>query len=230
MTAKQVAKRANLPAKDVAPPHPKNNVIVLHNPGQSPDEAAAKHLVRPHVQAAATIQAFDPALDVNYLAAELADHARAVMNKDLGRAETMLISQATTLDAIFNGLARKSRANMDHQYLDAAETYLRLALKAQSQCRATLETLGALQNPPVVFAKQANFAAGHQQVNNRAAAPTQAGKTESAPNELLEDLRHEQFTVDAGAPGKATAVDPVVATVGRVKRAANTRRKGAKCA
>jgi hypothetical protein len=43
---------------------------------------------------------------------------------------------------------------------------MRLALKAQSQSRATVETLAAIKNPPVVYARQANFAAGHQQVNN----------------------------------------------------------------
>ena len=34
---------------------------------------------------------------------------------------------------------------------------MRLALKTQSQCRATVETLAALKNPPLVFAKQANI-------------------------------------------------------------------------
>jgi hypothetical protein len=43
---------------------------------------------------------------------------------------------------------------------------MRLALKAQGQCRATLETLAVLKNPPTVFAKQANIAAGAQQVTN----------------------------------------------------------------
>jgi hypothetical protein len=44
-------------------------------------------------------------------------------------------------------------------------------LKAQSQCRATLETLGALKNvASVVFVRQANIGQGVQ-VNN-AAHPT----------------------------------------------------------
>ena len=49
----------------------------------------------------------------------------------------------------------------------------KLALKAQSQCRATLETLAAIKNPPVIFVKQAN---GHQQVNNGVAASHTAEK------------------------------------------------------
>ena len=39
---------------------------------------------------------------------------------------------------------------------------MRIALKAQSQCRATLETLAAVKNLPVVFARQANIAQGPQ--------------------------------------------------------------------
>jgi hypothetical protein len=50
--------------------------------------------------------------------------------------------------------------------MGACETYLRLALKAQSQCRATLETLAAIRNPqPVAFVRQANIAHGPQQLN-----------------------------------------------------------------
>jgi hypothetical protein len=47
---------------------------------------------------------------------------------------------------------------------------MRLALKAQSQCRATLETAAAMKNSqPVAFVRQANVAHGPQQVNNSAA-------------------------------------------------------------
>jgi len=41
-----------------------------------------------------------------------------------------------------------------------------MALKAQGQCRTTLETLAAIKNPPVLFAKRANIAHGPQHVNN----------------------------------------------------------------
>jgi hypothetical protein len=35
---------------------------------------------------------------------------------------------------------------------------MRLALRAQGQCRATLETLAVMKSPPTVFARQANIA------------------------------------------------------------------------
>lgn len=48
--------------------------------------------------------------------------------------------------------------------VDQIDRFTRLALKAQGQCRATVETLAAIKNPPVVFARQANIAHGPQQV------------------------------------------------------------------
>ena len=73
------------------------------------------------------------------------------------------------------------------EYPQAFERYMQLALKAQSQCRATLETLAAIKNPPIVYARQANIANGPQQVNNRALPdnPPRTGKTENQQNELL---------------------------------------------
>jgi hypothetical protein len=81
---------------------------------------------------------------------------------DLSAAVTMLSSQAVALNAMFGELARRSALNLG-EYLDASERYMRLALKAQGQCRATLETLAAIKNPPVVFARQANINNGGQQ-------------------------------------------------------------------
>jgi hypothetical protein len=76
------------------------------------------------------------------------------------------------------------RANKS-QYMDNLEQYMRLALKAQSQCRATFETLALLKNPPV-FARQANIAA-QQVVNNvTITQPSRAGNLETRQNELLE--------------------------------------------
>jgi hypothetical protein len=65
---------------------------------------------------------------------------------------------------------------------------LRLALKAQSQCRATLETLAVIKNPPQLsFVRQANI--GHAvRVNNGPpiAALPGAGENENHPSKLLE--------------------------------------------
>ncbi len=119
----------------------------------------------------------------------LRDKTRAVNRGDLSAAESMLIEQAAALNAIFAELARRSALNMG-EYINAADRYMRLALKAQSQCRATLETLATIKAGPAVFARQANIAHGPQQVNNGVAANNaqtlaRAEQLESAKGELL---------------------------------------------
>jgi hypothetical protein len=109
----------------------------------------------------------------------------AVRKGSMNGPEALLVAQATSLNMIYTELARRSALNMG-EYIEASERYMRLALKAQSQCRATIETLAALKNPPVVYARQANISAGHQQINNHPAQPSPAAKIETSHNELLE--------------------------------------------
>ena len=133
--------------------------------------------------------------------ASLSTTAKAIHGGDLKPAETMLVAQAAALNAIFGELARRSSLNMG-EHMDATERYMRLALKAQGQCRATLETLAAIKNPPVVFARQANINnGGQQQVNNGAAPaattvqeqpaqPAGRGVVQSLPAPGLETARY----------------------------------------
>jgi hypothetical protein len=86
-------------------------------------------------------------LDLTAVAEELSRQVSSVVNGDLRRVEAMLISQAHTLETLFHELARRAGLNMGGN-LHAVETCLRLAPKAQSQCRATVETLAyAYGNP-----------------------------------------------------------------------------------
>ncbi len=55
-------------------------------------------------------------------------------------------SQAITLDALFTDMAMRSGNNMA-KHPDAADRYMRLALKAQTACRSTLEALTRLHQP-----------------------------------------------------------------------------------
>lgn len=133
--------------------------------------------------------------------------------------EAMLVGQAHALQSIFVSLARRA---VNQEYLKHYETYLRLALKAQNQSRMTLETLAAIKNPPVVFAKQANInqGNGNQQVNNGTQASStstctrthaHAGENINQQNELLEAQHGERM--DTGAAGKAIGKNPAMATV-----------------
>ena len=177
-------------------------------------------------------------LTANYLGTEIDDlgltecfialHASTarVQAGDLSEPESLLMGQAVALQGVFTRLAQAALATLTkHGNLDGHERLLRLALKAQSQSRAALETLGGLVNPPhsAVFAKQANIAHGPQQVNN-GIPPTATGSRArvepvSAPTELLE--AHDQpKRLDAGAPGSAGAAHQQLEAVGVVNRPA----------
>jgi hypothetical protein len=98
------------------------------------------------------------------------------------------------------------------------EGFMRLALKAQSQCRATLETLAAVKNPPVVYARQANVTTGPQQVNN-GAWPNRAREKEIPQTQLSGADR--ELRQDTRASGSASAIDLSLEAVASVNGTKN---------
>ena len=95
----------------------------------------------------------------------LHDQVNVTKDGDLSRTEAMLVTQSQTLDLLFNRLTRQAMMNVG-QYSETAERYMKLALRAQSQCRANAETLHEMKHPRPVYFGQANIANGPQQVNN----------------------------------------------------------------
>ena len=196
-----------------------NTPAVVALPGEDQPPSLGQLALQPNIRAAATIQGYsreygdlvDTAKLTAELNKELSNQARAVNEGDLKRSEGMLMIQAHTLDAIFNNLAQRAS---QAKYMDDLDRYLRLGLKAQSQCRATLETLATIKNPqPVAFVRQANIAHGPQQVNNRgAAAASRAEESENQPNKVLEHQHAERL--DFGTAGAAVGSDPAMATLG----------------
>jgi hypothetical protein len=69
--------------------------------------------------------------------------AKKAASGDLSNQMEMLAIQADTLDAVFTSFATRASLNAN-QFPAAAETYLRLALKAQANSRATIEALAKL--------------------------------------------------------------------------------------
>jgi hypothetical protein len=125
--------------------------------------------------------------------AVLAEEIQRSLNGDLSLVSRIHTSQAISLDALFTEMARRSGNNMG-QYPDAADRYMRLALKAQSACRATLDALAKLHQPreqtvrhvhvneggQAVIADQFHHHAGGSENGNsveqsHAAGPTSAG-------------------------------------------------------
>jgi hypothetical protein len=146
------------------------------------------------------------------------EKAARVQRGDLSEVESMLTAQAAVLDVVFNVLAKRAASNMG-QSMVTCETYLRMALKAQSQCRQTLETLTEVKYPKAAtFVRQQNIAA-QQQVNNGVPASSSPAHAKNAnlTNELISEA--DNATLDEGRTGTTGATHPDMATVGAVHRA-----------
>ena len=111
-----------------------------------------------------------------------AESARIEAN-DLSAVEAVFVSQALALDTMFTTLARGSMYEED-----LWPEPLRLALKAQAQSRATLQTLLSLKNPP-------RSAPG----TNRNLSSVALAKEEIRANKLLETeiSQHDQAVAEA---------------------------------
>lgn len=157
-------------------------------------------------------------IDVPTLIEQLQCQAAAVNRGDLSQAEAMLMNQATALQSLFSRLAERG---MSCDHVAGFEANMRMALRAQSQCRATLETLAEIKNPhPVAFVKQANIAAGPQQVNNGIAPEaSRAREIENQPSKLLEADNGKWM--DTGTASATSGTDKAMATLGEVDRAKN---------
>ena len=88
--------------KKKVPVKNKSSVIVDAGKDEDQDEAVAKKLTRPEVQASLTIQKLHPINDVNALTKILHQQTADVIGGNMTRPEAMLLSQAHTLDALFN--------------------------------------------------------------------------------------------------------------------------------
>ncbi len=171
------------------------------------DEAVAKKLTRPEDQAFLTIRKLHPIKDVNTLTKILSQQTADVIGGNMIRPEAMLLSQAHTLDALFNSLVMKG---LDQTHMPHYEAFMKLAFKAQSQCRSTLQALSDIINTSVVYAKQANITNGNQQINNGVTAPRKQ-ENKNYSNELLTEM--PTATVDTRRTGETIPVNSVLATM-----------------
>lgn len=126
--------------------------------------------------------------------AVLVDQVKGAKNGDLSHYRSMLAAQAISLNSIFTELSRRAALNMG-DYLGATETYMRLALKAQAQSRATIEALERLANGHVQTVKHVHVNEGGQaviadQVHNHAGG---------ARNGKSDDQSHGTATGAAGS-------------------------------
>ena len=135
--------------------------------GMDEPQALAYLSTDPKMQAAINLNLWSTEIggqkaDVNLLAAAIHERVQQVIESDsLEECETLLLTQAITLDAVANNLLRRGALAAS---LAGIELYTKLGLRAMSQCRANLETLATIKRPAI---SQTNIANGPQQVNNR---------------------------------------------------------------
>ena len=228
----QISRGSEIAAQHGSSPNA-GELILTRHPGKTDEETIANAALGPTVNAGLTIKRItardgtwnNANASVTALVQELGAQNSAVKCGDLGRAEEMLLAQAHTLDALFHSMVARSLANSEAGNLDGSETYMRLALRAQSQSRATLETLSVVKNPPsVAFVRQANIANGPQQVNNgHGPAPSgpvaRAGENSNSRSKLLEQQNGERL--DPGAAQASVGPHPQLASVGALNGSAD---------
>lgn len=138
---------------------------------QSESEAIAALRVGPFMRhaaltnvVAAGIVKFDKgtasALDVT---TTLGLTANKVAEGDLRHVSDTLLSQSVTLDTTMTELMRRAWQNAG-EYPEAFHRYMNLALKAQSQARATLEALARIHQPREQIVKHVHVNEGGQAV------------------------------------------------------------------
>jgi hypothetical protein len=183
----------------------------------SDEQVLAMNAYNPVARAVASGQRFTKSItgvetDIFASIPILAKQVEAVKDGDLSCAEATLAAQANTLDLMFNSLVCKAA---NSQLMSHFETYMRLALKAQSQCRTTYEALAEIRNPrSMAFIKQQNIGM-NQQVNNDA-TPCAHEKSINPSNELLEEQDGERL--DTRTTGTAVKTDQELETVEAINR------------
>lgn len=198
--------------------------------GEDEGLVTARLILKPSIRAADTFQHYSKAygdMDLMSIANAFGEQIEDMKNDNSSRPEDMLLVQAHTLDAISNNLA--SRA-INAGYVSQLEQYLKLALKAQNQSRATLEALDRIKNPKQVqIVGQANIANGPQQVNNQVSGDGEGGpsvkayspakgvgenqqKNKKLKNKLL-DSDDEQERMVPGTPEKTSGNDQKMETL-----------------
>ena len=211
--------------KDKTPPDP-NALRVEVQPDDNRSEKLAA-MATAGAFTAATMHTYTgagEALGVTELLAAMRKAGDETVAGDMGRFERVLTNQFLTLDALFNNLAQRSGRQDSFKGI---EVLMRLALKAQSQARATAETLALMKNP-MPYIRQANIAHGPQQINNGTTTPggiAHAEEKQRLPNELLEDQSHGSAYLDTRATTAPAGVHPTVETLEPIHRAKKPRRK-----
>jgi hypothetical protein len=148
-TSKRKAKQPSVKTPDDVVPDAPKALQVMGRRGVSNGHVLAESMLHPLTRHSATAGAFASRLfgkeepNINDGVAVIGEVCAKARDGDLSMQRDMLAAQTITLDAIFTELARRAAMNMG-EHLEATDRFLRLALKAQAQSRATVETMDRL--------------------------------------------------------------------------------------
>lgn len=198
----------------------------------------AERITGPHALAAETLGKLF-SVDKGALEQSLEAAALEINGGSLTGVEGTLASQAATLNGIFHQITQFVFA--EARTADDFSTYLKLALRAQSQCASALEILAnTKQGPRVIIAKQLN-AANQQVVNNgslgtaatekdascivRSAKSKKLPRARESSSFLLPQSPLRHAPLDSRRSRKTTPDDPTVATMDQVHRPRHGNRK-----
>lgn len=193
-----------------------HSIQVVTHEGSTKEKSMATLYMQPSIDAAITINivGFPTGndMDINQIKEELDKDIKASQETNIVNADALLISQAHTLDKLFQKFVRKT---LSAEYIEQMKGYSTLALKAQNQCRMTLGTLAEIKNPrPYIQNNKAQY----QQVNNGVSKTTRTEEKSKTTNELLEDKQHEQEWLDTGTQETASGTDKKLEAMGEKHR------------
>ena len=195
-------------------------VEIVPRDGEDMQAAATRMLIGPLASARLAVQLAERQsgqdLNVAPFATALVRAAKLVNAGNMDDVEATLVNQATALNVMFGELGSLAISNMGTNP-ETADRYFRMAMKAQNQCRMTLETLSNIKNPSAIYAKQANIAHGTQQVNNGVMPSTShAGENPNPPSKLLEQRDEPRMDTPTQSPtGSSHTAVEALASVDR---------------
>lgn len=138
------------------------------NPHMSNEDAVARLVHMPHYRNAAAGGSFgsssagmpSDSVASTRIVTEQCAKTRA---GNMGLPSDILTAQAMTLDAVFTEMLKRSGANIG-EYPEAAERYMRMAMKAQAQCRTSIEALSKMHQPREQVVRHVHVYEGGQAV------------------------------------------------------------------
>ncbi len=185
----------NIPAV----PDEQNSVAVgvPLRPGVPDGQIYAETEMHPHIRHAALGMSLTGAFfkeqgEIPHRVSALKDACAQVRDGKLDVTQDILTAQATTLDAMFTEFMRRGLANIG-QHPEAVDRYMRLAFKAQSQCRATIEAIDRLDRGGEQIIK-------HIHVDNRGGQAVIADTVHTGGNNGKLDQRPQAQAADASLP------------------------------